>query len=204
MTAMKEALKKAGVQSIEDKLRDIILKAMIAHADNTSDTIDAVWSAAQKDMDLMIHLFVSEKGRVIGWNIRKIRDDIERDQTNKGRNRPLDRRAALVVNNLRDLDLRQDEEDERRNRESMAAYRAEQDAVAEKWRATHIGLLSVDGRPIWEITVGTARVWLESQIRRWRTVELLIEGLPNDDKPISYYRKPEEVHALWRLTGDRP
>lgn len=202
MTAMKEALKKAGVQTIEDRLRDIILKAMIAHADNTSDTIDAVWKAAQKDMDVMIHLFATEKGRVIGWNIRKIRDDIERDQSNQGRNRPLDRRAAMVVNNLRDLDRQQDEEDERCNRDSMAAYRAEQDALAEKWRATHVGLLMIGDRPVWEVTAGTAKVWLESQIRRWRTVELLIHGLPNDDKPISYYRKPEEVAALWKLTGE--
>ena len=62
-------------------------------------------------------------------------------------------------------------------------------------------LVLVDGMPVWQVTPATVRAWLPTQRRRWRTVELLIEGLPDDGRPIEYYRRPEDVADLWHRAG---
>ena len=114
-----------------------------------------------------------------------------------------DRRAALVVNNLKAADERirqQEKADEAAEQAKADAEHAERLAA---WQRSAIGDCMVSGVPIWQVTPRTARLWAERQTKRWKIVEMLCDGLPDDGHPIEYYRKPEEVAELWRRTWKR-
>lgn len=199
MSALKEAFQKAGVKSPTEALSDIALKAMVAHADDTDATIEAIWRDVQKDRSLLIALFALDYQRSISGLLYRVRSDIGYKQSTNSLNRPIERKGAKVVSILRDRDAKAE-------RERRDAERAHQDKLDQEyqnylasWRKTQIGALEINGTPVWQLSPGTVRGWLVTQKRRWRTVELLIEGLPDDGRPIEYYRKPEEVEKLWRV-----
>jgi hypothetical protein len=205
-TAMKAAFKKAGVKSAEERLREIALKSMIAYADDLYGCVENIFGIVKKSPELMEVLFFPERHRVIGHLLHKVREDVASKDEKRELRTPLQRKGAVVVRDFRKQ--RQYEEDE--NRRSMAEYAAEQERqrqvrIAElhaRWKATPIGGVQLGGTPVWQLTPGTVRTWLSAEQRRWRCIELLIAGLPDDGRPIEFYRKPEEVAALWKQAAE--
>ena len=101
-----------------------------------------------------------------------------------------------MVNNLKAADERirqQEKADEAAEQAKADAEHAERLAA---WQRSAIGDCMVSGVPIWQVTPRTARLWAERQTKRWKIVEMLCDGLPDDGHPIEYYRKPEEVAGL--------
>jgi hypothetical protein len=203
-TTMKEAFARAGVKSADERLTDIAIKAMIAHADNSAETLDAIWAEVQESRQLMAALFVHSWRREVSALLERTRRLISNKETAGTLSRPLERKAAAALQTIRAEETRQAVEDAASNARSIAAYQAEQERETQKWlakwRATPIGGLVIREKPVWQCSAGTVRAWLETEKRRWRAVELLIEGLPDDGRPIEYYRKPEEVAAIWAIT----
>lgn len=200
-TAMHDAFARVGVKPAEERLIEIAIKAMVAHADNTAATCDAIWAEVQKDKALVAALFVHGWRREVSNLLHRAQQVISGKATAGALRRPIERRAAEVIQLNRAAGARYEAERAARERESIAAYKAEEERDAQKWlakwRATKIGTLVISNKPVWQCSVGTVRAWLTTEKRRWATVEALIEGLPDDGRAIEYYRKPEEVAALW-------
>ena len=201
-TALKEAFRRVGVKSAEDRLRDIALKAMVAHAGNMNTAVEQIWAEVQEDRHLTAELFKLDYRRAISGLIYRVRNAITSAENAGQLKRKVERQAAAVFADWK----REEDAEEAADRKSQAEHEAKQkleyEAYLAKWRETKIGGIEISGMPIWQVSVGKARNWLATQKQRWRTVELLIEGLPNDGRPIEYYRKPDEVEALWQLAGE--
>lgn len=201
-TALKAAFHRAGVKSAEDRLKEIALKAMVAHAGNMNEAIEQIWAEVQEDRRLMAEMFKFDYRRQIGALIYRTRSDIAAAERAGPLKRKVERQAATIFAGWK----REEEEEAAADRQSQTEYDAKQkreyEAYLATWRRTKIGSLEINGTPVWQVSPGTVRGWLAGQKRRWRTVELLIEGLPDDGRPIEYYRKPDEVEALWQLAGE--
>ena len=203
MTAMKEALKKAGIVSAEERLQEIAVNAMVRLADNVHDTMEEIWNVVSKDLSLMVALFEVARWNEIRALLNRTRNAISSRESKRQLRSVRDRRAALVVNNLKAADERirqQEKADEAAEQAKADAEHAERLAA---WQRSAIGDCMVSGVPIWQVTPRTARLWAERQTKRWKIVEMLCDGLPDDGHPIEYYRKPEEVAELWRRTWKR-
>ncbi len=201
MTALKLAFDRAGIKSAEDRLRDIAIKAMVAHADSTEDTTEAIWREVQKDRLLLIELFKLDSDRAIGGLLYRTRNSLtERSMATRKPTTTETRAMALAREHLERQARRRAEieaEDAAKQRKADEDYRA----YLRSWQETEIGNLQVLGKPIWKVTPGVARAWLQTQRRPLRCVELLLEGLPDDGRPIEFYRRPADVKELWNRAG---
>jgi hypothetical protein len=198
-TAMSAAFHKAGIKTPNDRLKEIALKAMVEHADSVFATGDAIWSEVQKNRDLLVALFQHAWRREVSALMQRVRSDIIFAERQNALKRPIERQAAQIVALIR----RAEDKEEARRQSDESARQAERDRVIEErlemaWRATKVGSMRIGEKSVWECTAGTVRAWLSTETRRWRTVELLIDGLPDDGRPIGFYRRPDEVEALWR------
>jgi hypothetical protein len=201
-TAFSAAFHKAGIKSPNDRLKEIALKAMVEHADRPFAVGNAIWSEVQKHRDLMVALFQNGWRREVTVLVNRVRSDIAYAARENALRRPIERRAAQVVAMMR----REEAAEEARNLADERARQASRDRennerMEAAWRATKVGSLMISEKPVWECSAGTVRAWLSTEKRRWRTVEMLIEGLPDDGRPIGFYRRPEEVEALWRAAA---
>jgi hypothetical protein len=201
-TAFSAAFHKAGIKSPNDRLKEIALKAMVEHADSPFAVGNAIWAEVQKHRDLMVALFQNGWRREVTILVNRVRSDIAYAERENALSRPIERRAAQVVAMMR----REEAAEEARNLADERARQAARDRennerMEAAWRATKIGSLMISEKPVWECSAGTVRAWLSTEKRRWRTVEMLIEGLPDDGRPIGFYRRPEEVEALWRAAA---
>lgn len=196
-TTMKQAMRKAGMRTPGERLHEIALRQMVAHAGSTDDTKAAIWTEVQQDRTLLVALFQHEWERAINALLYRVRSDINHQQAFGKLTRKIEREAAKVVDNIRQVRVAKEYEIHRAETERLAREAAEYREYLRQWQESRIGDIKINGTPIWQNTVGTVRVWLDSQKRRLRTVEMLIEGLPDDGRPIEYYRKPEEVAAIW-------
>ncbi len=178
---------------------------MVAHADNLAMTEDQIWEEVQKDRALLVALFYYERHNAIASLLYRVRSDLVYDNRKKALKRPLERRAAMVATAFQEAEKREEEHQRALEMEAQRKADAEFIERMEAWKATAIGRLEIGGTPVWQCTPGTARAWLGAQRQRWRCVELLIEGLPDDGRTIEYYRRPEEVEELWKLSqGEWP
>lgn len=200
-TALSAAFHRAGIKTPEDRLREIALKAMVEHADNVFATSDTIWAEVQKSRELMVALFQHGWRREVSALMHRVRTDIAYAERQQSLRRPIERKAAEVVALIRREEAREEEERRAEERAHQARKDQEYQDYLEKWKASQIGRLQINDTPIWQCTPGTVRAWLVTEKRRWRAVELLIEGLPDDGRPIEYYRRPEEVEALWKTAG---
>lgn len=200
VTALKAAFAKVGIASpeeLDEQLTAIAVRAIARHGINTFATIEEIRHVVGSDLKLMNRLFDLEWHRTAGALIYRTRGKIAGKIDRKEIRTPTERKAAVAVNAIMLADRKLEEQDREDQRIAQARYDAEHKAHLESWQATHVGSLFVGDKPVWEVSAGAARKWLASQRVKWRTVELLIEGVPDDGRPISYYRKPEEVAALF-------
>lgn len=202
MSQFKEAFQKAGYKSVEERAQEIAIRAMVKHADNAQDCVEAIWAEVSKDLELMTGLFVSERTNVFRALLNRTRQELSRRQDAGLLQRPVERRAAIVVNN-RNAKI---EQAIARDRDNTARGQAEEDRKYKeylaRWTNSYIGKLEINGMPVWTVTPRTAKLHAQSQGRRWKCVEILCEGLPDDGRPIEYYRKPEEVAEIFQRLSD--
>lgn len=200
-TAIANAFQRAGITSAEDRLRNIAIREMVAHADSDQDTIDAIWASVQKDRSLLVELFKLDSDRAIRGLLYRTRLSITSQQNIDRKKSKIELQARRVVDLHDARQQAREEEINRRDREKQAEYDRQHREHLASWHRTEIGHIEIHGVPVWQVTAGTARAWLETQRRPLRCVELLIEGVPDDGRPIEFYRRPEEVAELWKRTG---
>ena len=192
------------IVSSSDRLREIALKAMVAYADDTEATIESIWRQVQRDASLMVALFELEKDHAIRALLYRTRSEIAGAAAKGELRRLVEKKAAVVVMDFRKRELAAAKRRDNEDKTAQAKADREYAEYLAQWRATPIGRMEIGGTPVWQLTAGTVRTWLAAEGQRNRCLELLIKGLPDDGRPIEYYRKPSEVAELWERAGSTP
>lgn len=197
-TAMEAAFRQAGITLPEDRLREIALHAMVTHADDTEEAIQQIWRNVKLDRDLMAFLFQHDYRRPIQGLIYRTRSELSQSTAK----RPIERRAFEIVNLQKELEAKADREARLKEIEEQKVRDREYAEYLQSWQKTPIGHITINGLPVWQATAGTIRTWLSIEQRRHKTIERLIQGIPDDGRPIEFYRTPKEVMDIWRQISE--
>lgn len=203
-TAMATAFAKAGHQTPKDRLYELALAEMVAHANDTMKAIEAVWSKVQKDAPMLVALFnpFGEYRSAIGHVFHRLKQDIvTEDRTSGGKLTGNKRKAMKIVERDRAEQRAEEAEQRRLNREEQARRDREYRDYLESWHKTPLWNVTIGDKPVWQNSAGTIRAWLPTQKNKMRALEMLIEGIPDDGRPLEYYRTPEDVKAIWKIIG---
>jgi hypothetical protein len=152
---------------------------------------------------------------VIGFKPNSARELRERSEYNAyldaeiAKSTPLQRRAAMVA---QAWSQREEAERVEWQREQDELDRKRCEASYQNWMRRN-GYEEIDGKPVkitvpfyvqvnhkpfWTVTVNEARGWIDRTSQEARFMELVIAGVPDDGRPIEYYRRPEEIDDLWK------
>ena len=200
---MAEAFSKAGVTTPEQRLKDIALKAMVAHADDTMAAIEQVWAKVRKDPDLLIALFnpYGEYRAAVGRVFHSLKHDIAVDQSRGVKLDPGRRKVMKIIEAEREERRREEEEQRQIDREREAEEKKRYSEYLASWYKTPLFDIDIGGKYVWEVSAGTVRAWLPTQRKKLRAIELLIEGIPDDGRPIEFYRTPADMMEIWKIVG---
>lgn len=207
MNQLAEALTKAGVQTPEQRLKDIALKALVKHASRANYSVaatDEIWEQVQKDRLLLIALFnpYGEYRNAIGLVLHRLKQEIALDEARGHIDTKAKKTALKIVHAEREEERREQEEQRRADRAEQARHDAEYQEYLASWHKTPLFDVTISGKPFWEVSAGTVRAWLPTQRRKLRALEMLIDGLPDDGRPIEFYRTPDDVREIWRILGE--
>ena len=124
----------------------------------------------------------------------------ERKQRTEALETPLERRAGKVVSLMAEHDAREAAKEHRAEMARIAKLDAENKAMiavqVERWRQTRAGNFAINDKPFWQVSTFMAKQWQIRHEQGTRFVDLLLSGVPLDDRPIGHYRRPEEINAL--------
>ena len=210
MPQMAEAQKRPERDTDQDRLRKVALKAMVEHPSSPERAENAIWEAVRKDRTLMDALLAKYRRRAIsdlldrsreylGWRpAMGVRPEIMHIPTaahEKAMNSPLERRAQMVST---EWDRGEKAELQRQKDAEIARLDKIRDQrMRDQWLYTAAAEMRVNARPFWQVSVNEARSWITSTKHEARFLELVVAGLPNDGRPIEYYRQPDEMNAVW-------
>jgi hypothetical protein len=209
MTRSGATWKDAGVESADERLHEITLKAMVDHAGSMSATRDAIWERVRKDRILIDALLLPYKDealrnllhqvrRDLGWNPatgpRGATIHIPSEEHIRPANSPLERRAQLVSTEWD----REHKDELTAERDAEIARLTEKRAWRHAWEHTSASHVSINDKPFWTVCVNEARGWIERTGHSTRFMELVIAGVPDDGRPIEFYRRPDEIDDLWK------
>lgn len=206
MSQIKAAFERAGYRdSVEewpsDDLLQVAVRAMARHADDTDATQHAIMRACRNDPALLRQLLAPWWRQATASLISETRRHLRQGERESTLETPVERRAAKVVSLIEERELAR----ERKEREEALAeqarlnqlHREEFLARMAAWKQTKASRFEIEGRPFWEVSTREARSWQRRWHHRGLFLELLLSGVPEDDRPIMHYRRPEEVDALW-------
>ena len=133
--------------------------------------------------------------------ITEVRRELRRRERESTLETATERKAAKVVHLVEQRELVR----EKREREAELAEQARLNqlhheeflARIEAWKQTKAGSFTIEDKPFWEVSTREARAWQRRWHHRGLFLDLLLSGVPEDDRPIMHYRRPEEVDALW-------
>lgn len=206
MSQMRAAFEKAGYPNAteswpSDDLLQVAIRSMAKHADDTEACQHAIFRACRNDPALLRQLILPWWRQATGSLISETRRHLRRGEREDTLETSVERRAAKVVNLIEERELAR----EKREREEALAEQARLNkqhheeflARIAAWKQTKASSFMIEDRPFWEVSTREARVWQRRWHHRGLFLDLLLSGVPEDDKPIMHYRRPEEVDALW-------
>lgn len=204
VTAMAAAFSKAGVKTPKDRLYELALSEMVSHADDTMKAIESVWAKVQKDAPMLVALFnpYGEYRSAIGHVFHRLKEDIKVENRTAGGKLSGDKRKALkIIERDRAEAEAEAKEQARIDREEQARRDQEYREYLASWHKTPLWNLTIGDKPVWQNSAGTIRAWLPTQKNKIRALEMLIDGVPDDGRPLEYYRTPDDVKAIWKILG---
>ncbi|MGD0110025.1 MAG: hypothetical protein ABSC06_39315 [Rhodopila sp.] len=209
MAQFGEALKSASERSARDRLEEVVFKAMIDHAGSMYATEEAIWAAVRRDRNLLEAVVSPIKHRVMSDLIHQVRRErlgynpavgsgatihIPSEEHHGEADTPLKKRAQMVSTTWD----REHKGQLTKERDAEIARLTERRAWRDRWQATAAAHIQINDKPFWTVCVNEARGWIDRTAHEARFMELVIAGVPDDGRPIEYYRKPEEIDALWQ------
>lgn len=204
--SIKAAFEKAGYRdSIEewpsDELIEVAINAMVRHADDTEATQHAIFRACRNDAALLRQLVLPWWRQCTAQLINEARREIGRKERAGELETAKERRAAKVISLVMERELIEEKREREEEQARVAALNEEHQRDfrqrIEAWRATKASSFTIDNRPFWEVSTFLAKQWQIRHERGARFVDLLLSGVPLDDRPIGHYRRPEEINAFW-------
>jgi hypothetical protein len=205
-TSMMAAFEKAGVREPildwpSEELIEVAVKAMVNHANDTEAAQHAIMRACRNDPALLRNLILPWWRQCTAQLLHEARRQIARKQRHAELATPLERRAGKVVSLMDEHDAREAAREHKAEMARIAKLDTENNAMieaqTERWRQTRASNFTIDGRPFWQVSTFLAKQWQIRHEQGTRFVDLLLSGVPLDDRPIGYYRRPEEINALW-------
>jgi hypothetical protein len=217
MTQVKAALEKAGYKNSTEEwpsedLLDVAIRAMVRHADDGEATQHAIFRACRNDAGLLRQLILPWWRQCTAQLINEARRSIARKQREDALATPMDRRAARVVSLIEERDRKESQREAAEEAARVAAlnkkHAAEFAAHIAAWHRTKASSFTIDDRPFWEVSTFRARQAQRRSAHESRFLDLVLFGVPEDDRPIGHYRRPAEIDALWvqsfEAAGDTP
>jgi hypothetical protein len=205
-TTMKAAFEKAGYRDSREEwpsedLLQVAVRAMLRHADDTDACQHSIMRACGNDPALLRQLLLPWWRQATASLISEARRELRHRERTSALETPIERRAAKVVNLIEERELAR----ERQEREEALAEQARLNQSHHKeflariavWKQTKASSFEIEGRPFWEVSTAEARTWQRRWHHRGLFLDLLLSGVPEDDRPIMHYRRPEEIDALW-------
>ena len=203
---MKEAFKKAGWHDPRNdwpskEFLALAAGIMVKYAKNSSAAALALLRACGDDAALLKQLvepvYDLAADRIFS-EVRAVnyRQSAVDDKRARGKQQPT--HHVLAAAPIVELEREQEASRATKLREEREAAKAISLRNYQEWRDTLAAEFTINGRRFWQVSVHEAREWQQSQGRRVKFVDLLLTGLPDDDRPISYYRRPDEVDGLWK------
>lgn len=202
MSQIKEAMRKAGADTRppSERLEEICINAMVRHATDTEKVLLEIWKNVRDDHALTLALLQSEWRRCASALIYRTRDRLAYMEGQKTDKSPTIQKAIKVNKawSIRDKEaenaIRRDEQ-----RQQAKADKEWRGHIA-FWTKTAAAHVKVNDKPFWEASVGQIQSGIADRGRETRFLAQLIHGVPNDGRPISFYRKPDEINEIWQRT----
>jgi uncharacterized glyoxalase superfamily metalloenzyme YdcJ len=202
MSQIRDALAQAGYSDAEEwpskALLEVVEKAVVAHADDTRAAQNAIFDACCGRNTLARALFAPWQREVTSAVIAEWKRLLKASQ-NAEKLTDRRRRATEII-------MLEDE------RAAAAAQIARQRLIEERGRAAYERQKNVnawlsnkarseviDGTSWWEITPARLREYTRRTTHRSKFYALVLDRIPShdDQRPISYYLRPDEVNPLW-------
>lgn len=206
MSQIKAAFEKAGYRDSTEEwpsedLIQVGVRAMANHADNYEAAQHAIMRACRNDPALLRQLLLPWWRQATASLISEVRREVRRRERESTLETATERKAAKVIHLVEERELAR----EKREREEALAEQARLNklhheeflARIEAWKQTKASNFTIEDRPFWEVSTREARSWQRRWHHRGLFLDLLLTGVPEDDRPIMHYRRPDEIDALW-------
>lgn len=206
MSTMKAAFERAGYKDSREEwpseeLIQVGVRAMANHADNTDAAQHAIMRICRNDAALLRQLLLPWWRQATASLISEVRRELRSREREQTLETATERKAAKVVHLVEQRELAR----EKRERDEALAEQARINAQHHEeflariaaWKQTKASSFTIEDKPFWEVSTREARQWQRRWHHRGLFLDLLLSGVPEDDRPIMHYRRPEEVDALW-------
>lgn len=195
-SAMAAALKKAGLRSTDERIREIVTEAAKRHPRDLEALRSEIGDRVKAEADLLWEIF--EPWRKAALDLLISRAAEERPaQHRSGSDQSLRQPRVLTVVSrghaagAARFDTRLNAASAGGSVSSIAAR------AAVEVRLSALDTLRLDGRPIGDFTPEGARGWADGKRKHIRFIELLTANRP-PGVPLREYCDPDEADALWK------
>jgi hypothetical protein len=201
MVQLAQALRAAGVVTIEEQLRSIAIEVLAAHGTSRIAAANALYARVRHDADLLDGLFEPYRELALrrllgGIESEMRRDELTRQERARGGGRIASDDHAGSAPNERPGGGHKAREYQIPGAPTPPNRRAAQDSVGTVLRLTMLDTFRIDGMPIGDVQAGVARAWARREGRHVRWVTMLTSNVPAAD-PIRRWISAEDADDLW-------
>ena len=199
MVQLAQALRAAGVVTIEERLREIAVEVLAAHGTSRIAAANALYARVRHDADLLDGLFEPYRELALRRLLGGVESEMRREEMARqervlggGQTNPDDRRGNAPGGGR----LSTDDHASRAPAPHHTNRRAAQDTVGAVLRLTMLDTFRIDGMPIGDVQAGVARAWARREGRHVRWVTMLTSNVPAFD-PIRRWITPDVADDMW-------
>ena len=203
MVQLAQALRAAGVVTIEERLREIAIEVLAAHGTSRIAAANALYARVRHDADLLDGLFEPYRELALRRLLGGVESDMRREEMTRqekarGGGRIASDDHAGSAPNERPGGGRSPFDDRTLNAPVATPpnRRAAQDSVGTVLRLTMLDTFRIDGMPIGDVQAGVARAWARREGRHVRWVTMLTSNVPAAD-PIRRWITADDADEMW-------
>jgi hypothetical protein len=203
MTQMAQALRAAGVVTVEERLREIAVEVLAAHGTSRVAAVNALYARVRHESDLLDALFEPYRELALRRLLGGVESDMRREEMAR-QERVLGGGREAGASHVTDApderpgggQMSTDDHAPRAPAPHHTNRRAAQESVGAVLRLTMLDIFRIDGMPIGDVQAGVARAWARREGRHVRWVTMLTSNVPSAD-PIRRWITPDDADELW-------
>jgi hypothetical protein len=201
MVQLAQALRAAGVVTVEEQLRSIAIEVLAAHGTSRIAAANALYARVRHEADLLDGLFEPYRELALrrllgGVESEMRREEMTRQEKARGGGQSQFEDRGSRAPNERPGGGQMGRDDQMRIAPVPPNRRAAQDSVGTVLRLTMLDTFRIDGLPIGDVQAGVARAWARREGRHVRWVTMLTSNVPAAD-PIRRWISAEDADELW-------